>query len=80
MTYDEDLLYIEDANKRKLFYRFTPAAIVSNFVPLLVVLDGERRAEATNFEYKMWNVLTPLDNFGYEFNGFSENIPIMEES
>lgn len=59
---DKDLLYIEDENKRKLFYRFTPAALVSNFVPLIVILDEK----ATHFEHKMWNVLTPLDYFGYE--------------
>lgn len=66
---NEDLLYIEDDNKRKLFYRFTPAAIVSNFVPLVVILHGEDYAEAPHFEYKMWNVLTPLDNLGYENKG-----------
>jgi hypothetical protein len=66
---NEDLLYIEDDNKRKLFYRFTPAAIASNFVPLVVILDEEERAETANFEHKMWNVLTPLDNFGYENRG-----------
>ena len=66
---NEDLLYIEDDNKRKLFYCFTPAAIASNFVPLIVILHEEGRAEATNFEHKMWNVLTPLDNFGYENRG-----------
>ena len=59
---DKELLYIEDENKRKLFYRFTPAALVSNFVPLIVILDEK----ATHFEHKMWNVLTPLDHFGYE--------------
>lgn len=69
MTYDEDLLYIEDADNRKLFYRFTPAAFISNFTPLIVVLDSEEKAEASHFEYKMWNVLTPLDNFGYEKRG-----------
>jgi len=66
---NEDLLYIEDDNNRKLFYRFTPAALVSNFVPLIVILDEEGRAEAANFEHKMWNVLTPIDNFGYENRG-----------
>lgn len=66
---NEELLYIEDDNKRKLFYRFTPAAITSNFVPLVVILHEEGRAEARNFEHKMWNVLTPLDNFGYENRG-----------
>ena len=66
---NEDLLYIEDANKRKLFYRFTPAALVSNFVPLVVVLHGEDCAEKPHFEHKMWNVLTPIDNFGYENRG-----------
>lgn len=55
----ENLLYIEDEKKRKLFYRFTPAALVSNFVPLVVILDEK----AENFEHKMWNVLTPLGYF-----------------
>lgn len=60
---NKDLLYIEDAHNRKLFYRFTPAAVVSNFVPLVVILD-EEKADTSNFEYKMWNILTPLNNFG----------------
>jgi hypothetical protein len=64
-----DLLYIEDAKKRKLYYRFTPAALVSNFVPLIVVLHDEGGAVSPHFEHKMWNVLTPLDNFGYENRG-----------
>jgi len=59
---NEDLLYIEDDQQRKLFYRFTPAKLVSNFVPLVVILDTEE----THYEYKMWNVLTPLDTFGDE--------------
>jgi hypothetical protein len=66
---NEDLLYIEDDKKRKLFYRFTPAAIASNFVPLIVILHEEGRDKATHFEHKMWNVLTPLDHFGYEGRG-----------
>ena len=69
MTNDEDLLYIEDANNRKLFYRFTPAPFISNFAPLLVILHDEDKAEANHFEYKMWNVLTPIDNFKYENKG-----------
>lgn len=67
--FNEDLLYIEDDHKRKLFYRFIPAAIVSNFVPLVVILDEEGSSEAKHFEHKMWNVLTPLDNFGYKNRG-----------
>ncbi len=66
---NEEILYIEDAKKRKLFYRFTPAALVSNFVPLVVVLHDEGGTGANHFEYKMWNVLTPLDSFGYEGRG-----------
>jgi len=65
----EEFLTIEDKNKRKLFYRFTPAALVSNFVPLIVILDEN----ATYFEHKMWNVLTPLDPFG------PENKDLLEE-
>ncbi|MBT8343557.1 MAG: hypothetical protein KJO45_02455 [Sulfurovum sp.] len=66
---NEDFLYIEDDNKRKLYYRFTPAAIASNFMPLIVVLDEGGSTEPTHFEHKMWNVLTPLDNFGYKNSG-----------
>lgn len=58
----EDLLYIEDAQNRKLFYHFTPPAFVSNFIPLVIVLDDN----VLNFEYKMWNVLTPLYNVKQE--------------
>jgi len=65
----EALLYIEDDKNRKLFYRFTPAALISNFVPLVVILDEK----ATHFEHKMWNVLTPLDPFG------SENKDLLQE-
>ena len=66
MSENENLDYIEDNNNRKLYYRFTPAAIGSNFVPLIVILDDEENAEKRNFEYKMWNVLTPIDNVGHE--------------
>ncbi|MDF1881257.1 hypothetical protein JHD50_08070 [Sulfurimonas sp. MAG313] len=67
----ENLLYIEDSHKRKLFYSFTPAAIASAFVPLIVVLHDEGQTEIKDLEYKMWNVLRPLDNFGYENKGSS---------
>ena len=66
---NEDLLTVGDEHKRKLFYRFTPAALVSNFVPLIVILDEN----ATHFEHKMWNVLTPLDYFG------SKNKDLLQE-
>lgn len=69
MTDNQSLLYIEDSHKRKLFYRFTPAALISNFVPLIVILHDEDVTNAPHFEYKMWNVLTPIDNFGYEKKG-----------
>ena len=60
MKNNENILYIEDASKRKLFYHFTPAAITSNFVPLVVVLEDEEKTANMNFEYKMWNMLTPI--------------------
>lgn len=61
---NENLYSIEDDKKRKLYYRFTPAAIGSNFIPLIVILDDAEKAEERNFEYKMWNVLTPVDSVG----------------
>ncbi len=42
----------------KLLYNFTPAAFVSNFVPLVVILHAKEELELIQFEYKMWNVLT----------------------
>ena len=62
----KDLLYIESENNSKLFYHFTPAAIASNFVPLIVILSSKESSQTLNFEYKMWNVLTIVDNFTYE--------------
>jgi hypothetical protein len=62
----KDLLSIEDAQNQKLYYRFTPAAFVSNFIPLVVILDDEEKAPIGHFEYKMWNILRPLENFGYK--------------
>ncbi len=69
MSENENLYYIEDNNNRKLYYRFTPAAIASNFIPLIVILDDADKAEERNFEYKMWNVLTPIDKYGSEQGG-----------
>jgi hypothetical protein len=54
------LSYIEDDNKRRLYYRFTPAALISNFIPLIVILDDKNTDEPIHFEHKMWNVLTPF--------------------
>ncbi|NOR55993.1 MAG: hypothetical protein GQ531_07265 [Sulfurovum sp.] len=66
---NENLHYIEDDKNRKLYYHFTPAAIGSNFIPLIVILDDAYKAEERNFEYKMWNVLTPIDSVGSENEG-----------
>jgi hypothetical protein len=63
---DTNLYCIEDVNGRKLHYHFTPASIISNFIPLVVVLHSEKTTDALHFEYKMWNVLTPLDDFKNE--------------
>lgn len=69
MSLNEKLLYIEDDDNRKLYYRFTPAALVSNFVPLIIILDEEEGINAAHFEYKMWNILTPIDKHGFENKG-----------
>lgn len=66
---NEDLSYIEDDNGQKLFYRFTPASMASNFVPLVVILGNEESAQAKKFEYKMWNILRPIEDFGPENRG-----------
>jgi hypothetical protein len=57
----EPLLSIKDDNENELFYYFTPAGIISNFVPLAVVLDTPDNDKILNFEYKMWNMLTPVN-------------------
>jgi hypothetical protein len=43
--------------KQNFSYHFTPAAITSNFVPLIVILYGKEKISLTDFEYKMCNVL-----------------------
>lgn len=58
----EALLYIEDEEQRKLYYHFAPATFISNFVPLVVVFDKEERIKMQGSEYKMWNILTPLNS------------------
>ena len=60
----EALLYIEDEENRKLYYHFTPATFISNFVPLVVVLDKSEQIKMQGSEYKMWNILTPLNSIG----------------
>jgi hypothetical protein len=49
----------EDQNT--LYYHFSPAALVSNFTPLLIIIDEEDPSLPTHFEYKMWNILTPVE-------------------
>jgi hypothetical protein len=48
---EKELLYIEDVDKRRLYYHFTPAALVSNFVPLVVILHDKEGAGAHHFTY-----------------------------
>ena len=50
-----------------IFYHFSPAVLISNFVPLVVIFSDKEKAKETHFEYKMWNVLTVVaDDFSYE--------------
>jgi len=62
----EENLYIEDEKNQVLSYRFTPAAIASNFVPLIVILDEDAAFNLKNFEYKMWNILVIVDGFSLQ--------------
>jgi len=43
--------------KQKFTYHFTPAAITSNFVPLVVIVYVKKDTVLVDFEYKMWNTL-----------------------
>jgi len=64
----EGLSFIDDG-KRKLFYRFSPSKKNSFNAPLLVILHGHGTKLATKFQRDGWNVLSPVDHFGYEGNG-----------
>lgn len=57
-----ELLSIEAVTGEKLEYYFTPAAFISNFAPLIVILEESIQKDTLHFEYKMWNVLTPTSN------------------
>lgn len=43
--------------ERKLIHHFTPSAITSNFVPLIVIVHAKEVKELNDLEYKIWNVL-----------------------
>jgi len=47
-------------NKEVPQHTFTPSAFISNFTPLIVILDTT--GAGVHFEYKMWNVLTIKDS------------------
>ena len=64
----KDLLYIDDG-KRKLFYRFTPSKTNPMGAPLFIILHGHGARAATRFQKEDWNVLAPIDHFGYEGKG-----------
>lgn len=75
---DKILYTIEDSHKRQLQYYFTPAAIGSNFIPLIVILDDANKAAMRNFEYKMWHVLTPVENEGMAWLGEEDDFYIKD--
>lgn len=52
--------YIQDEHGNRLYYYFSPAELLSNFSPLLIILDANSKENAPHFAYKMWNVVTPL--------------------
>lgn len=59
-------------------YKFTPAFFISNFVPLVIILDDGCNDEPIHFEYKMWNVLTLVVN-SYDENTFLAHINTIKE-
>ncbi|CAA6822470.1 MAG: Unknown protein [uncultured Sulfurovum sp.] len=42
----------------KFAYDFTPAKVLSNFTPLVVIVYDQKEHELQHIEYKMWNILT----------------------
>lgn len=49
--------YIENTQKEKLYYHFTPTGMISNFTPLIVIFHNKEQTELEDFEYKMWSTL-----------------------
>ncbi|MBN2816929.1 MAG: hypothetical protein JXQ67_09610 [Campylobacterales bacterium] len=45
-------------NSERLEYYFTPTPFLSNFTPLMIILD--EKETHLHFEHKMWNILTPI--------------------
>lgn len=64
----EHLSQISD-EMHTLFYRFTPASFNPEGAPLLIILHGHGTKSATKFQHENWNVLTPVDHFGYKGDG-----------
>ena len=63
MIENQDLESISDDSGHTLFYRLNLQENPKD-LPLLVVLH-DHESTATKFIYDGWNVLAPLDNFGY---------------
>lgn len=64
---------IENNEGQRLYYQFTPAMLISNFVPLVVILSDSQQ-ENLHFEYKMWNILSVSMADLHE-----DNMPLLSE-
>jgi hypothetical protein len=64
----DTLNYIEDLEGKKLYYRFTSAAIPHQS-PILVILHGHGSPRASRFRDKNWNIVAPIDDYGVDSYG-----------
>lgn len=65
---DIENMYILETGRRTIKFRFTPA--ISENKPLLIILHGQGYAlQPSKFISPNWNVLCPMDNFGYDSLG-----------
>lgn len=61
---------VEHTSGKQMFFRLTPAKVNPESSPIFLLLHGHgTTSRATYYAEKNWNVIAPVDNFGYKGKG-----------
>lgn len=61
---------VTDENGKEMWFRLSPARINPEKAPIFLLLHGHgTTSRASLYSEKHWNVISPVDNFGYEERG-----------
>jgi len=67
---DENVHFVIDSKKRKMWFRLDVAKINARKAPIMLVLHGVGHVSRPSFyAEKYWNTIKPIDSFGHEQKG-----------